>query len=127
MFAELQRLGELRAQADLTRLPTLEEMDPEACYLSWTLELDGDIAQPQLNDIFDWVDARCKLEYTQRLRPADAVPEATAPGPDPAVLLPAPKAGPPNRISPQGQRRRRIDSSRDRETRRHHQPGRRTC
>jgi two-component system, chemotaxis family, sensor kinase CheA len=99
MFAELQRLGELRAQADLSRLPALEEMDPEACYLSWTLELDGDIAQPQLNDIFDWVDARCKLELTPRVNPAAvaavaAAAPTAAPEPEPPVSLPAPKAGP---------------------------------
>ena len=96
MFAELQRLGELRAQADLSRLPALEEMDPEACYLSWTLELDGDITQPQLNDIFDWVDARCKLEFTPRATPV--VPAALVEAA--AALPPAPKAGPPNTSPP---------------------------
>jgi two-component system chemotaxis sensor kinase CheA len=70
MFAELERLGEIRVKADLSRLPDLEAIDPEACYLSWTIEIDGDIPQQQLNDIFDWVDARCKLEYTPRLKPA---------------------------------------------------------
>jgi two-component system, chemotaxis family, sensor kinase CheA len=70
MFAELERLGEIRVTADLSRLPDLEAIDPEACYLSWTIEIDGDIPQQQLNDIFDWVDARCKLEYTPRLKPA---------------------------------------------------------
>jgi two-component system, chemotaxis family, sensor kinase CheA len=70
MFAELERLGEIRVKADLSRLPDLETIDPEACYLSWTIEIDGDIPQQQLNDIFDWVDARCKLEYTPRLKPA---------------------------------------------------------
>ena len=96
MFAELQRLGELRAQADLSRLPALEEMDPEACYLSWNLELDGDITQPQLNDIFDWVDARCKLEFTPRATPV--VPAALVEAA--AALPPAPKAGPPNTSPP---------------------------
>jgi two-component system chemotaxis sensor kinase CheA len=70
MFAELERLGEIRVKADLSRLPDLEAIDPEACYLSWTIEIDGDMPQQQLTDIFDWVDARCKLEYTPRLKPA---------------------------------------------------------
>jgi two-component system, chemotaxis family, sensor kinase CheA len=101
MFAELQRLGQLRAQADLSRLPALEEMDPEACYLSWTLELDGNIAQQQLNDIFDWVDARCKLEFTPHVPPAaGAAAAAAAPEAEPAALPTAPKAGPPNAAPP---------------------------
>jgi two-component system, chemotaxis family, sensor kinase CheA len=70
MFAELEGLGEIRVEADLSRLPDLDAIDPEACYLSWTIEIDGDIPQQQLSDIFDWVDARCKLEYTPRLKAA---------------------------------------------------------
>jgi len=76
MFAELERLGEIRVKADLSRLPDLEAIDAEACHLSWTIEIDGDIPQQQLNDIFDWVDARCKLEYTPRLKPAAEAAEA---------------------------------------------------
>jgi two-component system, chemotaxis family, sensor kinase CheA len=79
MFAELERLGEIRVKADLSRLPDLEALDPEACYLSWTIEIDGDIPQQQLNDIFDWVDARCKLEYTPRLKPAAETAETAEP------------------------------------------------
>jgi len=91
MFAELARLGELRAKADLSQLPDLEDMDPEACYLRWTIEIDGDIPQQQLNDIFDWVDARCKLEYTPRLNPVEP---ALAPIAKPAAAASAaPKAG----------------------------------
>jgi two-component system chemotaxis sensor kinase CheA len=78
MFAELEHLGEIRVRADLSRLPDLEAIDPEACYLSWTIEIDGDIPQQQLSDIFDWVDARCKLEYTPRPNPAAASTEPSA-------------------------------------------------
>jgi two-component system, chemotaxis family, sensor kinase CheA len=92
MFAELERLGEIRVKADLSRLPDLDAIDPEACYLSWTIEIDGDIPQQQLTDIFDWVDARCKLEYTPRLKPAAEVAEAAVQTPAP-VAKPAASAG----------------------------------
>jgi two-component system chemotaxis sensor kinase CheA len=80
MFAELQRLGVFGASANLTELPPFEEMDPEACYLSWTIELGGNIALTQLQEIFDWVDSRCKLEFTPHAKPTAAQPApATAP------------------------------------------------
>jgi two-component system chemotaxis sensor kinase CheA len=90
MFAELQRLGELRTQANLSRLPSLEELDPEACYLSWTLEIDGNISKQQLTEVFDWVDARCNLEYTPLLKPAS--PEATVAALEPVVHAEVPKS-----------------------------------
>ena len=86
MFAELENLGEIRVRADLSRLPDLEAIDPEACYLSWTIEIDGDIPQQQLSDIFDWVDARCKLEYMPRSEPAaEAVVATLQPALQPAL------------------------------------------
>jgi two-component system chemotaxis sensor kinase CheA len=64
MFAELTRLGPTIAQADVTRLPMLEALDPEACYLSWSIEVSGHIARADLDNIFDWVDSGCRLEFT---------------------------------------------------------------
>ena len=63
MFAELARLGELSTEADTSALPLLDAMDPEACYLSWDLELTGRVSREQLDDIFDWVDPGCRLEF----------------------------------------------------------------
>ncbi|MEA3172995.1 MAG: two-component system, chemotaxis family, sensor kinase CheA [Gammaproteobacteria bacterium] len=91
MFAELQRLGEFRAQADITRLPSIEEMDSESCYLSWDIEVDGDITRQQLDEVFDWVDSRCKLRFTPRLAAAVAV-AAPAPEPAAAAIVPKPAA-----------------------------------
>jgi two-component system, chemotaxis family, sensor kinase CheA len=63
MFAELARLGELGTQAITSALPLLDAMDPETCYLSWDLELKGRVSREQLDDIFDWVDSGCRLEF----------------------------------------------------------------
>jgi two-component system chemotaxis sensor kinase CheA len=92
MFAELQRLGEFRAQADITRLPSVEEMDAESCYLSWDIEIDGDITRQQLDEVFDWVDSRCKLEFTPRLKPAAVAVAAPAPEPTAATVVAKPAA-----------------------------------
>jgi two-component system, chemotaxis family, sensor kinase CheA len=63
MFAELARLGELSTEANTSALPLLDAMDPETCYLSWDLELNGRVSREQLDDIFDWVDSGCRLEF----------------------------------------------------------------
>ena len=44
MFAELKRWV-LTAVADVSRIPLLEEIDPETCYLSWNIEMEGHIAR----------------------------------------------------------------------------------
>lgn len=70
MFAELERLGTLVARADVSRLPALDALDPESCYLSWNIEIAGSISRHQLAEIFDWVDSRCRLEFVPIPGPA---------------------------------------------------------
>ncbi len=61
MFRELSALGELTATVDFQGVPDLYELDPEECYLSWDLELKGDIPEQEVDDIFDWVEDDCDL------------------------------------------------------------------
>jgi two-component system chemotaxis sensor kinase CheA len=91
MFAELERLGTFAAQADLSRLPALDALDPEACYLSWTLEVSGQIPRAKLDEIFDWVDSHCRLEFTPTGRSAavQAAPQAVAPSAAPSAEVKA--------------------------------------
>ncbi len=80
MFAELRRLGAMIAHADASRLPALEALDPESCYLSWNIEMAGQIPRGKLDEVFDWVDSGCRLEFTPTggTAPAAPVPEAPA-------------------------------------------------
>jgi two-component system chemotaxis sensor kinase CheA len=64
MFAELNRLGAFTALADASRVPPLDELDPESCHLSWNIEIAGEIPRVKLDEVFDWVDSRCRLEIT---------------------------------------------------------------
>jgi len=89
MFAELERLGTFAARADVSRLPALDALDPESCYLSWTLEVSGQIPRPKLDEIFDWVDSHCRLEFTPT-GSATAAPAAV----QAASCAPAPSAAP---------------------------------
>ncbi|BCG64563.1 MAG: two-component system, chemotaxis family, sensor kinase CheA [Methyloprofundus sp.] len=61
MFRELEELGELEVIVDFQGVPTLFELDPEECHLSWTLIIKGDIAREGIDDIFDWVEDECDL------------------------------------------------------------------
>jgi two-component system, chemotaxis family, sensor kinase CheA len=76
MFAELRRMGALVAHADTSRLPLLDALDPESCYLSWNLEITGQIPRAKLDEVFDWVDSGCRLEFTPTGEPAPAAPGA---------------------------------------------------
>jgi two-component system chemotaxis sensor kinase CheA len=98
LLRELEDLGTRVVNADLARLPPLRELDPHCCYLSWTLEVAGSVAEQAIRDVFDWVDGDCELdikriEATPDERNADAAPvskvtEATVPAP-PASSPPA--------------------------------------
>jgi two-component system chemotaxis sensor kinase CheA len=85
MFAELARLGELSTRANTCALPLLDAMDPEACYLSWDLELNGRVSREQLDDIFDWVDSGCRLEF---------IPLGDLPAPVPVAVTKTPPPSP---------------------------------
>jgi len=88
MFAELNSLGAFTARADVSRLPPLDELDPESCYLSWNIEIAGQIPRARLDEVFDWVDSRCRLDIVPIGSCAPLLPEpvASAAAPLPANL-----------------------------------------
>jgi two-component system, chemotaxis family, sensor kinase CheA len=63
MFAELEKLGELHVNADASAVPSIAELQADACHLAWRLELKGAVEKRALDEVFDWVDANCDLEY----------------------------------------------------------------
>jgi two-component system, chemotaxis family, sensor kinase CheA len=85
MFAELKRLGDFSAHADVSRIPLLDALDPESCYLSWRIAITGQIPRASLDEIFDWVDSQCLLEFmpagdaASTHAPATLMPAAAAP------------------------------------------------
>ncbi|WNB77809.1 chemotaxis protein CheA [Methylomonas koyamae] len=61
MFRELAALGELTTTVDLQGLPSLYDLDPEECHLSWKLQVAGNIPAGEIDEIFDWVEDDCDL------------------------------------------------------------------
>lgn len=78
MFREMAELvgGDecLRVEVDEGRLPDFHSLDPEQCYLSWTLYVDADIEQSALESVFEWVVDDCDIQYEQL--GSDVAPES---------------------------------------------------
>jgi two-component system chemotaxis sensor kinase CheA len=56
LFAELGSLGSCSLLAQLDRLPALESLDPECCYLSWDAVLTTDRGEDAIRDVFIFVE-----------------------------------------------------------------------
>lgn len=56
LLRNLDNLGEMvEVRPDLSRLPALEEMDPESCYLAWSLRLRTDKTPEEIREVFAFV------------------------------------------------------------------------
>jgi len=55
MFRELESLGPLRITADVSKIPLIGSIDPEACYMAWELELDAGVSRSAVDEVFEWV------------------------------------------------------------------------
>ncbi|MCS6293971.1 MAG: chemotaxis protein CheA [Nitrospira sp.] len=56
MIGELEDLGTIISRTlDTSRFPAFESLDPESCYLTWTLELETPKEQAVVEGVFDFV------------------------------------------------------------------------
>jgi len=63
LLSELADLGEVSLTMDDAKLPSFANMNPEECYLTWSMMLLGeDIEEDQITEIFEWVEDECDLE-----------------------------------------------------------------
>lgn len=57
LIDELQKLAkECQTKADVSRIPPLSQLDPEACYLAWEMLLKSEHPEQALHDVFMFVD-----------------------------------------------------------------------
>ena len=56
IIRELELLGGSVIAADLSRLPSLRDMDPEHSYIGWTVSVPAAIEESAITDCFDFVD-----------------------------------------------------------------------
>ncbi len=63
LLRELSELGSLKKViVDDQRLPSLAAIEPEDCYLSWTVELDTTVSESSLHDVFMFLDDQSKYQ-----------------------------------------------------------------
>jgi two-component system chemotaxis sensor kinase CheA len=84
VLRDLAELGKLSAEADVSRLPALEDLDTETCYLGWRLHLETDTGMDRIRDVF----AFCEDVATIAIDPVNA---AAAPPPAEAESKAPPK------------------------------------
>ncbi|MFV3404237.1 MULTISPECIES: chemotaxis protein CheA [Pseudomonas] len=92
----LTRLGEVQALQTLTHaLPTLQEMDPEHCYLGFEITLSSPASRETLEDVFSLADGFYSLELscTPSSDTSPAIPRPTA-----QTLAPTAKADEPRAV-----------------------------
>jgi two-component system chemotaxis sensor kinase CheA len=110
MLRELAEIGDLSVKVDGHALPSLQDLDPESCYLAWELTVDTDATRDVINQVFDWAEGDCDLKITEETPPAMAQPVVQAivqpvaqPVAQPAVaaapVAPAPEAKPSNVVN----------------------------
>ncbi|MCZ4108102.1 chemotaxis protein CheA [Brevundimonas diminuta] len=80
LLRELGRLGPTRVQMDDSGLPLLDALEPTDSHLIWTIELDADVSEAEVREVFDFVELDCDLSVTPLgdATPVEAAPAAAA-------------------------------------------------
>ncbi len=66
LLRELSRLGRIEVQLDDSALPKLEELDPEAAYLAWTITLHAPCDEATVREAFEFVEDDCDLDISEQ-------------------------------------------------------------
>jgi two-component system chemotaxis sensor kinase CheA len=90
LVRELKSLGRLTARIDLSRLPSLDALDPEEAYFAWEFELETKADRQAIVEVFEFVADDCEL-VIEEIAPAAAsavVDETPAAAPGAATQTP---------------------------------------
>jgi len=79
LLDELRGLGECTIVADAAAIPPLEKIQPDGCYLAWTIQLATDKGESAIRDVFMFVEDGAELRVEE-------VPEAAPAAPPPPVM-----------------------------------------
>jgi two-component system chemotaxis sensor kinase CheA len=98
MLRELAALGELAVRVDSQMLPSLADVNPQDCYLAWSLELPGEVAEEAIKQVFEWAEGDCDLTIERLSGEVSEPPES----PQAAPSAPATAAAAPTQIATHG-------------------------
>jgi len=82
LLDQLAELGDCSFEADLSKLPLLDALDPRGAYVSWRIVIATSSDPTELRRLFDFIERDCDL-IIEPSGPQDAM--ATSPGPVTAV------------------------------------------
>lgn len=61
---ELATLGQLTGHVDTNNVPDFADLNPEDMFLSWDMELKGNVTKEQIDDVFSWVEDESDISIT---------------------------------------------------------------
>lgn len=62
LLRNLRDLGEVKlCTLDRSQLPSLSEMDPSLCYLSWTVDLETSFGETEIREVFEFVEDQAEI------------------------------------------------------------------
>ena len=70
LLRDLSRIGEMSIHCDMDALPVLDDMDPEAAYFSWTIQIAAEKGEDAIRQVFEFAEWDCDLEV-KRIESAD--------------------------------------------------------
>jgi two-component system chemotaxis sensor kinase CheA len=106
LLRDLEKLGSIDVVAHTENVPTLEELQPGACYLGWTVSLRTAADENAIRDVFVFVEDGAELT----IKPM--VDDTCLPEPEMRVTLPAvnaPSSDPVTQVEPSAEGRRGLE------------------
>lgn len=96
LVKQLRKLGGLTIEANISRLPSLEALDPEAAYVSWTFMLETGAPQTAIHEVFEFVEDDCdlKIEMVSDIASGNVERASSAPASGAAAVSSAPSNEP---------------------------------
>ena len=82
---QLKELGSLKVTADLSALPSFDELESDGAYLAWTFELETDLEPEEIDEVFEFVVDDCVLS----IAPVDETAKEQGEAADQAEPAPA--------------------------------------
>ncbi len=79
MFAELAELGAVALVAHTQDVPPFTELNPEVCYVTWTITLTTELTLEAIHSVFEWAEGDCELNIAAILpETPDTAPQDVA-------------------------------------------------
>jgi two-component system chemotaxis sensor kinase CheA len=65
LIKELETLGQLIIATDTSKIPDINNLDPNVCYLSWEFGLETSSPINKIKEVFEFVEDLCSLEIVE--------------------------------------------------------------